>query len=191
MMHGSFDRFDDAFNTAKQVLRSVKYLRKQLGAAITQDQAGQVQIIETLGQLAVALAVGIYKRQGPAALSLGASDLFREEQEKDYAVADEINTVSQAQLQPLLAQLPAMKKPGSGSGGAASMSMSDPVQDAFDAAAASLIASLPLLESSFSPESHFDSDSRTASFFAYLFAHKPVQVKEVGDCLEQALSSAQ
>ncbi|NJM54889.1 MAG: hypothetical protein HC841_02235 [Verrucomicrobiae bacterium] len=61
---------------------------------------------------------------------------------RSEAVVDEINTVSQAQIQPLLAQLPPMKKPGSGSGGAASMSMSDPVQDAFDAAAASLIASL-------------------------------------------------
>ncbi|MDX1987048.1 MAG: hypothetical protein SFV17_10185 [Candidatus Obscuribacter sp.] len=189
-MQGSFDRFGDAFSTAKQVLKSVKYLRKQLGAAITAEQTEQLQIIEALGQIAVALAVKVNKRQRPAALSLGASDLFRQSQDKDYDVVDEINTVSQAQLQPLLAQLPPMKKPGAGGGGAASMSMSDPVQDAFDAAAASLIAGLLLLESSFSPESQFGSDSRATSFFAYLFAHKPAQAEEVGDSLEQALSSA-
>lgn len=187
MMQRTLNRFDGAFSSAKQILKSVKYLRKQLGAAITAEQTEQLQIIEALGQIAVALAVKVYKRQGPAALSLGASDLFRQSQDKDYDVVDEINTVSQAQIQPLLAQLPPMKKPG---GGAASMSMSDPVQDAFDAAAASLITGLPFLESSFSPESQFASDSRATNFFAYLFAHKPAKAEEVGASLEQALSSA-
>ncbi len=192
MSQTPFDRFNSTFNNAQQVLRSVKYLRKQLPSAtqntLSAEQTEQLSVVEALAYLAVGLAANVYKWPRPAAQSLSAASFFNGRQNEAYDIADQVTTVAQVQVQPFMALVAPMRTPNATSGGAMSMSMSDPVQDALDAAEAKLLAALPLLETSFSADTQFGAGTATAKFFAYLYTHKPAKATEVRTTLDQALS---
>ncbi len=194
MSQTAFQRFNSTFNNAQQALKSVKYLRKQKASAtenaLSTEQTDQLNLIEALGYLAVGLAANVYKWEKPAAQSLGAASFFNDRQNKAYDIADEVTTVAQVQLEPLLALVPPMNTPNSTAGGAMSMSVSDPVQDALDKATVKLITALPLLETSFSADTQFGAGTPATKFFAYLYAHKPSKADEVGKALDQALSAS-
>jgi hypothetical protein len=194
MTQTPLQRFNNIFNNGQQVLKSVKYLRKQKASAtenaLPPEQIEQLNLIEALGYLAVGLAANVYKWPPSPAQSLGAASLFNDRQNKAYDIAAEVTTVAQVQAEALLALVEPMRAPSSTAGGAMSMSMSDPVQDALDRATVKLLTALPLLETSFSADTQFGADTPAAKFFAYLYAHKPSTADEVGNTLDQALSAS-
>lgn len=192
MRQAPFFRFDGILSNAQAVTAGVDYLRKQV--KLSADDADRATIVEGLGAIAAAGVCAINRWGRPAAQSLSASEHFADQQSDAYDVVDEILTVANAQLQPLLATGPKFQVPkrSSGGGGAMSMSMSrpDPVQEALDAATPKVIAALPLVEFALTAGSFFPADKASGKFFAYLFANKPTAAKDVENVINSAIRAA-
>lgn len=193
MRQAAFFRFDDTFANAQAVLARVDYLRKQ--ATLSDDDSDRATIIEGLGAIAVAFAAATNNWQGPVVCTVQAGEEFADRKHDAYDIVDEIVTVADAQLQPLLAAGPKFQVPkrNSGGGGAAmamSMSHRDPVQEALEASTPKVIASLPLVEFALTNGSFFPADKASGKFFAYLFANKPAAAQDVESVLNSAFHAS-
>jgi hypothetical protein len=191
MRQAPFFRFNDTLGSAQAVTSGVEYLRKHV--TLSADDADRATIIEGLGAIAVVVACAVDRWNPPAAQSLSAAEHFADEQNDAYDLVDEIVTVANAQLQPLLATGPKFQVPkrnSGGGGGAMSLSMRDPVKEALDAATPKVIAALPLVEFALTAGTFFPADKPSGKLFAYLFANKPAAAQDVESVINSAIRSS-
>jgi hypothetical protein len=190
MRQAPFMRSDDTLSSGQAVLAGVDYLRKQV--KLSDEDSDRATIIEGLGAIAVVLAAATSRWQPPAAMSLSASEGHANRQHASYDIVDAIVTVADAQLQPLLATGPKFSVPKRSSGGGAmSMSMRDPEQEAIDAASPKVVASLSLVEFALANGSFFPADKPSGKFFAYLLAHKPAAAQDVESVINSAFKASE
>jgi hypothetical protein len=193
-MRNSF-RSDDMLDASKAVLARVGYLRTQ---KLSDEDGDRVTIIEGLGAISVVLtAVG--RDAGQCMVpSIQHAEMAAARAGAAFDIVEAINTVADAQLQPLLNAAPKFSVPkrssGGGGGGAASIgfgSWVDPLDEAVTESAPKVVAALPLVEFALNAGSFFPADKPAGKFFAHLLANKPADADAVRDAVADAFRASE